>query len=119
MKPNDYQDWVVDNWDSAGGTNLTSRDDYIMACGLGGECGEVLEVLKKIERDGKNPESKYFDKIQAKEMLTLELGDLLYYLTMIAARHDIPLEELMHRNVEKLTERKAAKRQKDPDLYLL
>lgn len=68
------------------------RDKFIMTTGLAGETGEVVELLKKEVRDG---------KLDTQE-LALELGDVLYYLTMIANRNGFTLEQLQRRNVHKL-----------------
>lgn len=102
MTKEEYQQWVVKMWYShkpAPGKDYDLRDMYIMTSGLGGEAGEVLEVLKKKERDG------IFDPLD----LTLELGDLLYNLTMIAAAHNINLEDVMYHNVRKIEKRRAKK----------
>jgi hypothetical protein len=69
----EYQAWARMGWHIGNHRKIkkfTKRCDYIMAVGLGGETGEVLEVLKKSVRDGKSPELK--------QNLTLELGDALY-----------------------------------------
>ena len=71
-----------------------------MTAGLGGETGEVLEVLKKIIRDGK------FDRAHLVE----ELGDVLYYLTMVSTYYKISLEEVMFGNVSKCNKRYGKKK---------
>jgi NTP pyrophosphatase (non-canonical NTP hydrolase) len=73
------------------------RDLFIMATGLGGEAGEVLEKLKKWIRDGN------FDRDDVKK----ELGDLLYYVTKTAGRCGLTLDEVMAGNVAKLESRAA------------
>lgn len=80
---------------------LTFRDDYLMATGLGGETGEVLEVLKKYVRS-------HLDTPDKLELL-LELGDVMYYLTMIAERYGLNLNEILEANVNKLESRKATR----------
>lgn len=97
MTPNEFQEWVRAKWTTSPDRELTLRDDFIMSVGLGGETGEVLEILKKGVRDGK------MDTIH----LTEELGDVLYYLTMIASRHNILLSTVMEVNVSKLNKRYA------------
>ena len=72
------------------------RDLFIMAVGLGGEAGEVQELLKKHVRDG------HIDR----RNLALELGDVLYYLTKIAQRYGITLGTLKRLNREKLEARR-------------
>jgi len=100
MTLNEYKAWVVSAWTSKTKKEYTLRDDFIMTVGLGGETGEVLEVLKKAERDGK------LDK----DDLTLELGDVLYYLMMICDRHDIDPAEVMKQNIKKVNGRNAKKK---------
>jgi len=99
-----YQHWVLAAWnyyDSL--SKLDIRDDFIMCTGLGGETGEVLEIVKKLERDSKKLTP---DKIRKmKENLRLELGDVLYYLVMIATRHGIALDTIIKSNVQKLEKR--------------
>lgn len=97
----DYQNWVRQGWTTDPSRELTLRDDYIMTAGLGGETGEVLELLKKNVRDG----------VLDKEELVKELGDVLFYLTMICSRNNITLNEVMVTNVTKLTMRRAKKRE--------
>ena len=72
-----------------------TRDLYIMATGLAGETGEVMELLKKHVRDG---------RIDRQELL-LELGDVLHYLTRIAAEYGLTLIEVMDANRKKLEQR--------------
>lgn len=74
---------------------LPTRDLYIMATGLAGETGEVMELLKKHVRDG---------QIDRQELL-LELGDVLHYLTRIAAEYGLTLTEVMDANRKKLEQR--------------
>lgn len=56
-----------------------SPNDY--AVGLGGECGELLNWLKKIRRGQKVP----------KKELAKEIADIYLYLDLIAKRLDIDL----------------------------
>jgi len=67
----------------------------IAALGLSGEVGEVMELLKKHARDGKHPGGA----------LLLELGDVLHYLTVIAAEYGWTLDDVAAANVAKLIER--------------
>jgi NTP pyrophosphatase (non-canonical NTP hydrolase) len=101
MNNQEYQTWVRKMW-TGKAKRLSLRDDYIMGIGLGGETGEVLEILKKSVRDEVAPDMKH---------LTEELGDVLYYLTMICCRHGITLQDILDKNVKKL-ELRFAKRKK-------
>lgn len=101
MEVENYDTFVRENWSrrksGSGNKPRPSRDLYIMATGLAGETGEVLELLKKHVRDGE------IDR----DALLLELGDVLHYLTRIAAEYEFSLLEVMDANVLKLVERAA------------
>lgn len=109
IKPNlsirAYQTWVRKCWDYTDDSvplrRLNQRDDMIMNLGLAGETGEVLEIIKKHVRS----RAKKIDIEHLKE----ELGDVLYYLTMIAARYKIELQDIMDYNYIKCEKRKAEK----------
>lgn len=73
--------------------------DLRLAChglGIAGEAGEVADLLKKHLGHG-----HFLDK----EKLTLELGDVLWYVAAIARMHGIPLSVVAKRNDQKLTQR--------------
>jgi NTP pyrophosphatase (non-canonical NTP hydrolase) len=72
-----------------------------MSTGLPGEVGEVLEHLKKDVRDNRKP-----DKLK----LTKELGDVLYYLLVIAHKEEITAQDIIDINVKKLTRRYSKKK---------
>ncbi len=86
-----YEDFVTEKWQGyADSTQYT-------AIALGGECGEVLNEIKKELRTG-TPKSH-------RDAIALELGDTLYYLTRLAHEYDYSLEEIMLLNVSKLKTR--------------
>ena len=62
---------------------------------LGGEAGEVLNIYGKILRDGKDRSHLIFD----------ELGDVLWYVTMVAYDFGWSLEDVATWNLEKLQQR--------------
>ncbi len=68
--------------------------------GLAGEAGEVAEKFKKIIRD-KNGEISEKDR---KEILK-ELGDVLWYITLISKYLGCNLETVGKMNIEKLADR--------------
>lgn len=72
--------------------------------GLAGESGEFTDKFKKVIRDDKGIIS---DERQAE--LKKELGDVLWYVAVVADYLGIPLSELATANIEKLADR--AKRQ--------
>lgn len=109
----EYQAWVRSMWNWQDEVdpedfrkNWSLRDDYLSATGLGGETGEVLEVLKKLERDHKARDDDFYEKLES------ELGDVLYYVTVIAAAHNISLASVVKTNIEKLEQRKAKRKAK-------
>jgi NTP pyrophosphatase (non-canonical NTP hydrolase) len=92
----EYQKWVASKWNGKT-KKLTFRDLFIMTAGLGGESGEVLEILKKSER----PKAPKIDK----EHLTEELGDVFYYLNMLCNYYDLKFQDVVKSNICKLNKR--------------
>lgn len=68
----------------------------VFALGLGGECGEVLDLLKKVVRDGAP-----LDRARLCE----ELGDVLFYVSALGGLHGITLDEIARENLAKLGRR--------------
>lgn len=102
MSAAEYTSFVQRNWNrrrAASPQDNPLRDLFIMATGIGGEAGEVQELLKKHVRDG----------VLDTADLALELGDVLHYVTRIALQFGFTLDDIMRLNVEKL-ERRAAER---------
>ena len=89
----EFQDYVMKYWPD--GQRFSMIDLFIMSTGLGGESGEVLDLLKKSVRNGS----------EIKPELLLELGDTLHYLTRIAHRFGFTLEQVMQANIDKLNVR--------------
>jgi NTP pyrophosphatase (non-canonical NTP hydrolase) len=103
-----FQNWAHHRWHTMPWKpkqTYTADDRYIMSTGLGGEAGEVLEVLKKGVRDGRRKS----DPEGYKEDLVLELGDVLYYAAQIATENGISLEEVIKKQVEKSKKRREKK----------
>jgi len=77
--------------------------DGLVYCtlGLSGEAGEFAEHVKKMIRydDGILTEEK-------RKSLKGELGDVLWYLSVLANELDIDLEEVVQYNLEKIKSRK-------------
>ena len=75
---------------------------YVYAAfGLAGETGEVMEEIKKSirETDGSFiPENR-------RQKLLFELGDVLFYISMLAEALGFTLEQVALANVTKLTAR--------------
>lgn len=72
-----------------------------LVLGLVGESGEIAEKVKKIIRDHDSDLSKVDI-----EDLKKELGDVMWYIAVIADYFDISLSEVGEKNIEKLASRK-------------
>lgn len=66
------------------------------ALGLSGEVGEVNDLLKKHMFQG--------HELHEDDLLN-ELGDIAWYLAEAATALNIPLEDILKRNIEKLKKR--------------
>lgn len=64
--------------------------------GLCGESGEAIDIVKKHLAQGHTLD---------REKLIKELGDIAWYLAETAYALDVPLEEVLRRNIEKLRAR--------------
>lgn len=73
-----------------------------LALGVAGEAGEVADQVKKMIRDDA---STLTGPRQAK--LRAELGDVLWYVAMMATELGIPLSDIAQGNLDKLADRKA------------
>ena len=98
MNFNDYQQQAIT-------TNLSKEDEFKelmqQVLGLGDEAGEVLAIFKKWIRDNDADITKLDKKNVAKE-----LGDILWYIAVVAHDLDIPLDSIATANLEKLSSRK-------------
>lgn len=98
MKVKDYESFVVES------AYMGLEDDAYNAIGLAGETGEVCEWIKKAQFR-KNPKF-------TEAMLKKELGDVQHYLTRIVLKHGWTLKEIMQENMDKLTTRRVAEKEK-------
>ena len=73
---------------------------YYPALGLAGEAGEVCEKIKKIMRDQKG----HFTEDNV-EQISKELGDVLWYVAMLAVEFNIALSSVAEDNLAKLQDR--------------
>ncbi|MBR5502026.1 MAG: nucleoside triphosphate pyrophosphohydrolase family protein, partial [Oscillospiraceae bacterium] len=64
--------------------------------GLCGEAGEAIDIVKKWMAQG---------HALNKEQLVKELGDIAWYLAEAATALDMPLEEILQANINKLKQR--------------
>lgn len=76
-------------------------DKTIWAMGVAGEAGEVVEKWKKIVayKEGKVSEEDLAE-------LGKELGDVVWYIAVMANSLGLSFDDIMQRNVEKLKSRK-------------
>jgi len=78
-------------------TKLTVEENIINAAlGLAGEAGEVTDLIKKWQYQGHE---------LPKENIIKELGDCIWYVSLMANMLCVPLEEIARRNIEKLKAR--------------
>ncbi|WP_036480316.1 nucleoside triphosphate pyrophosphohydrolase family protein [Myxosarcina sp. GI1] len=68
----------------------------IWCMGLAGETGEAIDYLKKVVAHGHQLD---------KNKIALELGDILWYLAVLAEELDLDLEAIATKNIEKLKAR--------------
>lgn len=97
MHFNDYQKQAIT-------TNLGKEDKFKelmqQVLGLADESGEVLAVFKKWIRD----QDADFDKLD-KVNIKKELGDILWYIAVVADDLGIELDDIASYNIEKLASR--------------
>jgi len=72
------------------------------ALGLANESGEVLGKIKKLFRDRGGEVTPQF-----REKLRQELGDVLWYVAVLADAFDLRFSEVAEANLEKLADRAA------------
>lgn len=81
--------------------NMDKKNElFHLVLGLVGEAGEVAEKFKKLVRDHASDESKI-----DREDIAKELGDVLWYLTVLGHYLDIPLDTIAQKNIAKLADR--------------
>ena len=75
-----------------------NRKDVLVngVMGLCGESGEAIDIVKKWLAQGHELD---------REKLAKELGDIAWYLAETAWALDIPLEEILQANIDKLRKR--------------
>lgn len=94
-----YQDGLMKY--SKDGIMLATENGLIeKILGLPGEAGEAADKFKKIIRDKGGVISK-----ASREEIAKELGDVLWYVAMIAEYLEVPLSEVANTNINKLEDR--------------
>lgn len=93
MTINEYQTLAMTTLNS----EMARKDVLINSVmGLCGESGEAIDIVKKWLAQGHELD---------KEHLAKELGDIAWYLAAAAYALDIPLEDVMQANIDKLKKR--------------
>lgn len=93
MEINEYQQLAMTTLNPA----LSKKDVLINSVmGLCGESGEAIDIVKKWLAQGHELD---------KEHLAKELGDIAWYLAEAATALDLPLENILQANIEKLKKR--------------
>ncbi len=82
--------------------NLDSETWYF-ALGLAGEVGETIDHIKKMYRDDDGELTP-----ERKQKILLELGDVSWYLSVLAKACGFDMSQVLAANVEKLQGRVAA-----------
>ena len=97
MDANEYQERAFEF-----GIYPEKGNNWIYPCiGLAGETGEVAELIKRAIRDKK---SHIDDELRQK--IKLELGDVAWYVAVLAKELDLSFEEILKANINKLANRK-------------
>ena len=93
MTINEYQQLAMTTLNPA----LDKKDILINGVmGLCGESGEAIDIVKKWLAQGHDLD---------REKLARELGDIAWYLAETAYALEIPLEEILQANIDKLKKR--------------
>ena len=93
MNVNEYQELAMATLNP----ELNKKDVLINSVmGLCGESGEAVDIVKKWLAQGHELD---------KERLTKELGDIAWYLAEAATALDLPLEQILQANIDKLKKR--------------
>lgn len=93
MTANDYQRLAMKTLNP----KLNRKDMLINGVmGLCGESGEAIDIVKKWLAQGHELD---------REALAKELGDIAWYLAETAYALEVPLEEILRANLEKLAKR--------------
>ena len=94
----DYQSFT-ESLDNLDGEGANIQRLLTAAVGLSAEGGEFMEIVKKMLFQGK----PWTD--DNREHLIIELGDVLWYVMQACKALEIPIEEVVAGNVEKLKKR--------------
>ncbi|WP_057896683.1 nucleoside triphosphate pyrophosphohydrolase family protein [Liquorilactobacillus oeni] len=87
-----------DEYQKAATRTLYGNEQVLTNCALGlaGESGQLIDLVKNYTFKGQ--------KLNREEMVH-EMGDVLWYLSQIAAWADIPFDQVAQDNIETLNKR--------------
>jgi len=94
----DYQSFI-ESISSLNGKGANIERLLTSAVGISAEGGEFMEIVKKMVFQGK----PYND--DNREHLIIELGDVMWYVMQACKALDVPIEEVVAGNVDKLKKR--------------
>ncbi len=97
---------TLDEYQAAALTTAQWHGDELIdlthwALGVTGEAGEIAEKVKKIIRDAKGEVSA-----EAKQEIMKEVGDVLWYLSILSHHLGYKFDVVGQHNIEKLKNRK-------------
>lgn len=95
MKINEYQELALRTANTAA---MKIKEEAMIngALGLNGEAGEVADIIKK---------SRYQGHELDRDHIAKELGDVCWYIALLAYSIDCDLETIMQMNIDKLKKR--------------
>jgi len=95
MKINEYQELALR---TANTDAMKIKEEAMLngVLGLNGEAGEVADIVKKYRYQGHKLD---------KERLIKELGDVCWYVALLAYSLDCDLETVLQKNIDKLKKR--------------
>lgn len=92
-------------FDTTDGMNPDFKEDMpklaLMGLGMAGEAGEAADAIKKAWRDDG------FVSEERRRKIMLEMGDCLWYISIIADKLGIRLSEVAQANMDKLADRRS------------
>jgi NTP pyrophosphatase (non-canonical NTP hydrolase) len=75
----------------------TALNDQYLSLGLAGEAGEVASLFAKAVRDSQG--------LVNRESLKKELGDVLWFVAVLAKKHNMDMQDVAIANINKLRSR--------------
>ncbi len=101
---NDYQEATLRTWNNK--TDFGGRVSNA-ALGLTGEAGEVADIVKKAMYHGHGFQPAHCpgEENGNTYKLALELGDIMYYVSIMAHELGYTLQDIAEMNIEKLAKR--------------